>query len=108
MFHSENSPHTAILNAKVAHTMPSHATPCLTHAMLCLHCPALFRAQRCDMAKYWLPPLEMKAGLDFKIWEVARTTSAAPAFLPRKLHAVLGFKGGPGWNLLLGLALPHA
>lgn len=31
--------------------------------------------------------MEMKAELDFKLWEVARATSAAPAFLPRKCPA---------------------
>lgn len=40
--------------------------------------------QGCNKHGWWLPPMEMKAGLDFRIWEVARTTSAAPCFLPRK------------------------
>jgi hypothetical protein len=46
--------------------------------------------QGCNKNGWWLPPMEMKVGLDFRIWEVARTTSAAPAFLPYKYSSGCG------------------
>lgn len=44
--------------------------------------------------------MEMKAGLDFKIREVARATSAAPGFLPGRYHTESGLASGVShWGL---------
>jgi hypothetical protein len=52
--------------------------------------PSFSSLQGCNNYGWWLPPMEMKAGLDFKVRDVARTTSAAPAFLPRESRGACG------------------